>query len=115
MLVSAGSAESATANQPEDQHHEEGGSMTTPFELPHGTPEEVGMSGKRLNQVRDVVQEVRDILLGLHAIRFQVAARDVAETLPVRLYASMARWAVGKDCKITFWNYSQSTISPMIL
>ena len=31
--------------------------MTTTFELPHGTPEEVGMSGERLNKVRDVVQE----------------------------------------------------------
>ena len=31
--------------------------MTTTFELPHGTPEEVGMSGERLNRVRDVVQE----------------------------------------------------------
>ena len=60
MLVSAGSAESATDNQPKDQHHEEGGSMTTTIELPHGTPEEVGMSGERLNQVRDVVQEFID-------------------------------------------------------
>ena len=34
--------------------------MTTTIELPHGTPEEVGMSGERLNQVRDVVQEFID-------------------------------------------------------
>ena len=31
--------------------------MTATFELPHGTPEEVGMSGERLSKVRDVVQE----------------------------------------------------------
>ena len=34
--------------------------MSTTFELPHGTPEEVGMSGERLNKVRDVVQEFID-------------------------------------------------------
>ena len=34
--------------------------MTTTFELPRGTPEEVGMSGERLNRVRDVVQEFID-------------------------------------------------------
>ena len=31
--------------------------MTASFELPYGTPEEVGMSGERLSRVRDVVQE----------------------------------------------------------
>ena len=31
--------------------------MTASFELPHGTPEELGMSGEGLNKVRDVVQE----------------------------------------------------------
>ena len=34
--------------------------MTTTFELPRATPEEVGMSGERLNRVRDVVQEFID-------------------------------------------------------
>ena len=34
--------------------------MATTFELPRGTPEEVGMSGERLNKVRDVVQELID-------------------------------------------------------
>ena len=34
--------------------------MTTTIELPRGTPEEVGMSGERLNRVRDVVQEFID-------------------------------------------------------
>ena len=55
MLVSVGSA--AEGNQINDRHHE-GGSMTATFELPHGTPEEMGMSGERLNKVSDVVQEV---------------------------------------------------------
>jgi len=60
MLVSGGSANSATGNQINDQHQEKGGSKTTTFELPYGTPEEVGMSGERLNRVRDVVQEFID-------------------------------------------------------
>jgi len=34
--------------------------MTSTFELPRGTPEDVGMSGERLNKVRDVVQEFID-------------------------------------------------------
>ena len=34
--------------------------MTTTFELPRATPEEVGMSGERLNGIRDVVQEFID-------------------------------------------------------
>lgn len=34
--------------------------MTTTFELPRATPEEAGMSGERLNRVRDVVQEFID-------------------------------------------------------
>ena len=31
--------------------------MVASFELPRATPEEVGMSGERLDKVRDVVQE----------------------------------------------------------
>ena len=54
MLVSVGSV--AAGNQVNDRHHE-GGSMTATLELPQATPEEVGMSGKRLNKVSDVVQE----------------------------------------------------------
>ena len=34
--------------------------MTTTFELPRATPEEVGMSGERLNGIRDVIQEFID-------------------------------------------------------
>ena len=59
VLVSAGNATSATGNEISDEQ-EKGGSMTTTFELPRGTPEEVGMSGERLNKVRDVVQEFID-------------------------------------------------------
>ncbi len=58
MLVSGGST--ATGHHINDQHQEKGRSMTTPFELPHGTLEEVGMSRERLNRVRDVVQEFID-------------------------------------------------------
>lgn len=39
---------------------ERGGSMTTTFELPRANPQEVGMSGERLNRVGDVVQEFID-------------------------------------------------------
>lgn len=60
MLVSGASAAFAMGNQSEDQHHKAGGSITTTLELPHGTPEEVGMSGERLNKVKDVVQEFID-------------------------------------------------------
>ena len=48
MLVSVGSA--AEGNQVNDPYPK-GGSMTATFELPHGTPEEVGMSGERLSKV----------------------------------------------------------------
>ena len=57
LLVSVSSA--ATGSQINDQH-KKGESVSTTFELPHGTPEEVGMSGERLNKVRDVVQEFID-------------------------------------------------------
>ncbi len=57
MLVSVSSV--AADNQVNDPHHE-GGSMTTTLELPQATPEEVGMSGERLNKVSDVVQEFID-------------------------------------------------------
>ena len=59
VLVSAGNATSATGSEISDEQ-EKGGSMATTFELPRGTPEEVGMSGERLNKVRDVVQELID-------------------------------------------------------
>ena len=39
---------------------QEGGSMTTEFELPRANPDEVGMSGERLEKVGDVVQEFID-------------------------------------------------------
>ena len=54
IVASIGSV--AAGNQVNDRHHE-GGSMTATLELPQATPEEVGMSGKRLNRVSDVVQE----------------------------------------------------------
>lgn len=53
LLVSAGNATSATGDEIGDPKRE-GGSMTTTFELPRATPEEVGMSGERLaEQSRD--------------------------------------------------------------
>ena len=57
MLASIGSV--AAGNQVNDRHHE-GGSMTATLELPQATPEDVGMSGERLNKVSDVVQEFID-------------------------------------------------------
>lgn len=54
MLVSVGS--SAAGNQVNEQGHK-GESMSATSELPQATPEEVGMSGERLDKVRDVVQE----------------------------------------------------------
>ncbi len=52
VLVSAGHAIGV--------EQEKGGSMTATSELPRATPEAVGMSGARLNRVRDVVQEFID-------------------------------------------------------
>ncbi|MCE2462056.1 MAG: beta-lactamase family protein, partial [Pseudomonadales bacterium] len=59
VLISAGNATSATGNEIGDEQVE-GDSMTATFELPQAAPEEVGMSGERLNAIRDVVQEFID-------------------------------------------------------
>ena len=57
MLVSVSTV--TADNQVNDPHHE-GGSRTTTLEIPQATPEDVGMSGERLNKVSDVVQEFID-------------------------------------------------------
>ena len=59
VLVSAGGATSATGSEIGDQQEKEGPMVTT-LELPRATPEEVGMSGVRLDKVSDVVQEFID-------------------------------------------------------
>ena len=58
FLISAGSATSVAGNEIGAEHEEE--SMPTTFELPRATPETVGMSGERLNRIRDAVQESID-------------------------------------------------------
>ncbi len=58
-LISAGGATSATGSEIGDQQEKEG-PMATTLELPRATPEEVGMSGVRLNKVSGVVQEFID-------------------------------------------------------
>ena len=59
LLITAGDATSAPGNDNDDKQ-EDGGTMTTTFELPRATPEEAGMSGERLNGIRAVVQEFID-------------------------------------------------------
>lgn len=56
VLTSAGNATGNEIGDRQDQR-EKGGAMTSTFELPRGTPEEVGMSAERLNGIRDVVRE----------------------------------------------------------
>ena len=55
MLLGLVLALASAGNVIGDEENREG-SMTTTPELPRATPEEAGMSGERLNRVRDVVQ-----------------------------------------------------------